>query len=239
MNKVKHEAQVDALLAKLKESLMAPNHGDGASWPSITPEELNAMDDLFEEAMRLKWAEDCDGDRPVRLLMVARRDCRLLYTLVRHSDDAPSEKQETVLLNNIRTLSSGVAAHANELDMAHRQLDALLSERACRTAVVPMVQVEYLRPKVWEDTELKREVAVSLHQSAADADAFSPPEGMTKRRQTPVWVFPRTHANPEGNFAQFRNLLKSMTDEVMPQFSKLNKADFRVSFSDPRKGQGA
>jgi hypothetical protein len=146
INMKKHEAAVDACLAKLKAFLMTPDHGDG-DWPNIPREVLTTADDLVGEMLDLKWGRDVDGDAPVKVRMWHRGQLRLVCDWAFIDTGPRGEEseaaQEARCLRNLSTVSAVSAACADELRRLHVEMADAHNRKLRHQAAFEVVVVTY------------------------------------------------------------------------------------------------
>jgi hypothetical protein len=239
-NLKKHEAAVDAYLAKLKAFLMTPDHGDG-SWPDIQPDELSTGRDLMVELLDLKWGEDCDGDAPVILRMWNRRTHRMVcdwaFTSNGPRDEEPLAATEARLIANLSTVQGALASASEALRLNYTEQADLYNRKQRQQAAFTVVQVTYVPNAEW-DSAHKGETPVSLHADSEAANTFiqslqTARRGtpLTVRRQVALYAVPPYGENPADGFSEYRKRVEAAFGKVLPQFTAVRPLN--LSFGKP------
>ncbi|KVP75294.1 hypothetical protein WJ96_05925 [Burkholderia ubonensis] len=219
-----HEAAVDAALANLKTFLMTPDHGDG-SWPDIPQEELGQARDLVGEMFDLKWGRDVDDDSPVRVRIwhkgQERMVCDWAFIDTGPRVDEAAEAQEARWLRNMNTISSASAACAEELRRLHIEMADVHARKLRRNAAFEVHQVRYQRPPGWSAGENIKDYPVSIHLTAADADAFIATQaqaGVKAEVRAILKALPSSRERADDGFAEYRRKVEEQCGKLLGGF---------------------
>jgi hypothetical protein len=236
--KENHEDSVDQYLAKVKNFLMAFDHGD-ASWPDIKDEELNESDSLIKELFQLKWGEDCDGDSPIKFNMLFRRTHHLVWDspILNGAQDESNAMCEARLLGNLRNVGCAISSNSELLRQIQMTLDEIRRNKLCVQASFPVFLIEYEKNSQWNRGENAPDRPASLHLTENDANNFVAPDefiqiGKIKKR----WAIPDTYANADNDFAEYRHKVEKICNAVQPKFGVLEKLNIRFNI-DPKLDQ--
>jgi hypothetical protein len=224
----KHEAAVDAYLAKLKTFLMTPDHGDG-SWPDIPREELDTGNGLVHEMMELKWGTDVDRDSPVRVRIWERRQVHLLCDWAyiqnppRDEETEPADERQARFLRNIQTISSASAACAEELRRVHLEMADIHARELRRKAAFDVHVVEYAAPQDNASGKKRsfKDDVISVHPTAEAAEQFiveQEKHGMTLTRTIIMSATPGYQDSPTDKFAEYRAKVNAQFEKVVPSY---------------------
>ncbi|RQR65441.1 hypothetical protein DIE18_03030 [Burkholderia sp. Bp9125] len=231
----KHEAAVDACLAKLKTFLMSPDHGDG-DWPKIPREELTAADDLVGEMFDLKWGRDVDGDAPVRVRMWHRGQLRLVCDWAFIDTGPRGEEseaaQEARCLRNLSTVSAASAACADELRRLHVEMADAHSRKLRNQAAFEVVLVTYAPTAEWAAGQGRQDAPVSLHLDEGQAFAFldeteRAPGGFVPERRYRMLAMPPHNESPENGFAAYRARVEALCGKVVPRYATVQSLNLQ------------
>lgn len=233
-----HEAQVDALLAKMKTFLMSPDHGDG-SWPDIPHEELDKASVLVGEMFNLKWGEDVDGDAPVRVRMwhCGQQHMVCDWAFIDHSPRDEKESttdQEARWLRNMRTITSASAACAEELRRLQVEMADVHSRKLRKSAAFEVYHVRYKPTPEWDGGANGKDYPASIHRTDEDAQQFIAEQekaGMTVDRQSIMFALPSSRDNPADRFAEYRYKVEAQYGQLLPDMTmrqQLNLQHLRV-----------
>ena len=223
------ENRVDEYLAKAKLVLMAYNHGE-ASWPGITTAEFNEVKGLVDELLMLKWDRDCDGAKPVGVVLWDKATHQMPWTipLKIEVEEESISVENTRLLSNMRIVSGAISAYAEELHRMEQRLAELASQVIRNHAAFPVFQVNYQKT---EGANVLH--ARSLHLREVAARAFIPPAGFKKQEIMQRWAVPRSGSNPTNDFEHYRTKVSDVCETLVTQFDVLEKLGLQTT--DPRE----
>ena len=222
----KHEAAVDAVLAKLKTFLMAPNHGDGG-WPDIPREELDAAAELVREVVDIKWGRDVDDDSPVRVRMWHRGQVRMVCDWAFIDNGPRDESRETAdarqerFMRNISTISSVQASCAEELKRVHIEMADVHSRDKRKRAAFEVHYVRYKATPEWDAGEHRKYEPASVHLTEEDAERFIAERakaGMTVSYHVVKRAVPGYRDSDAEGFAEYRQKVADNCGKLLPDF---------------------
>lgn len=211
-----YQEKVSTFIKRVRAFLKKPNHHEtGSDWPTISSEELSEARQLASDLCALKWAEDCDGDSPIRMTMHDRQRHRLVWDFplcAEPRQDESMAQTERRLLSNLRTISGAMSSYSNELRLVEDQLERIRRTRLARAAAFQVYLVTYAKPEGYTP---QFDRPASLHLSDVAFSKFTA-EGFTRKQVQALWAVPDTYADPADNFAEFRRKVAEACEKVVP-----------------------
>lgn len=227
-----YEADVKALTERVTAFLAEPDQGDGASWPTLSLNQVQEARDLLYDMLELKWGRDCDGDVPFKLSLLYRRAHFLPWDIpLEHGDDQESSAQEKLrLMQNISRISGAMDTYAKQLDICLRGIQEITRQEQCDANEFPVYVVAYQDTEATWKEAFPYDKPCSIHLTAEAAEAFQPPAGFIKQKTREMDANPS--AEPWFNLtdtvlANYREKVAQHCEKIVPRFNTLQKLGIR------------